>query len=165
MASMFDSCDYRYTITGSSTGLAFIAQVEHLLLQRGLPFVCDAPTCGTGNCLPFAVMQQLHQRDIYSSLSVEELRVSNNCHDLRVAVVNFVRNITPFSEYYSLIQESKTAICIVMNDDANNYLSKMERDKTWCDDQFLQFMSWFLERDIFLPLFDLHKEILWQPSC
>ena len=71
-----------------------------------------------------------------------------------MAVVNFVRNVTPFSEYYPLIQESKTAICIVSNDDADNFSSKMERDKTWCDDQFLQYMSWFLERDIFVA-FDL----------
>ena len=62
-------------------------------------------------------MQNMHRREIYSTLSDEMKELCENYHDLRVAIVEFVEKVTPNSEYFQLIDESRTAYAHTQIDD------------------------------------------------
>ena len=130
-------------------GHGFLSDAVKLLEKRGLPFRCDSPTDDNGNCFPFAVMQQLRRPKIRSALSAEMTIFSEDCHKLRLAVVNFVKNISPLSEYYTPIYDSIIAYRLSHSGTWEARLSEMSCDRSWFDDQFIQFTSWFLKKDIF----------------
>ena len=73
---------------------------------KGLPFRCDDPTEDKRNCFPYSIMQQLRRSEVRPSISEEMVNLPQNCHALRLAVVDFVRNISPLSEFYGPMQEA-----------------------------------------------------------
>ena len=143
-----------YDVLGHPTGKRYLRDVQDLLKHRKLNLRCDAPTEALGNCFPYAVMQQLHREEIRSTLTDEMKVLSMDCQSLREGIVQFVRNITPESEYFTLIDESRTSWAEIALDAENNLpdwnsrLHLMETDRKWFDAQFIQFTSCFLQRDI-----------------
>ena len=92
--------NHHYSESGHLTGKNWIVRVEGILTKRKLPFVVDAPSEALGNCLPYSVMQQLHRPNVWVTLQDDLKSSSQSCHDLRLALVNFVANITPSSEFF-----------------------------------------------------------------
>ena len=146
--------DNTYSKYGHHSGLLYLPAVKKLLIDRNLRFVCDQPTEAFGNCFPYSIMQQLNRAEILRTLSDNIRMLSENYYDLRKAIVQFVTNIAPTSEYYGLIDESRVAYNDAVGgyrDDApdwNGRLKEMGTSRTWFDDQFMQFTAWFLKRDI-----------------
>ena len=98
-----------YSESGHQSGVRYLSDISKLLIKRKLAFVCDKPTEAYGNCFPFSIMQQLHRPEIRCTLS-EEIRVlSENYYDLRQAVVQFITNMGPISDYYDLRSEEHTS--------------------------------------------------------
>ena len=102
-----------YSKSGHFSGIPFIQQVNNLLKERNLAFVCDMPTEALGNCFCYAIAQQLHREDVRPSLSEDIKSLSNNVFQLRQAIVNFVKNITPQSEYFHLVDEGRAAYATI----------------------------------------------------
>ena len=94
-----------YSKSGHSSGVGFIQQVTNLINERNLAFVCYKPTEALKNCFCYAIAQQLHREEVSSILSEEVKSLFNNVFNLRQAIVNFVKNITPESEYFQVIDE------------------------------------------------------------
>ena len=92
---------HRFDTAGHPSGRGFLSRVEKLLRDRKLndSYRLDTPTESKGNCYTYALMQNLHRREIYTTLSDEMKELCENYHDLRVAIVEFVENVTPYSEY------------------------------------------------------------------
>ena len=148
---------HRFDTAGHQSGRGFLSKVEKLLRDRNLndSFRLDAPTESKGNCYPFSLMQNMHRREIYDTLSDEMKELCENYHDLRVAIVEFVENVTPNSEYFQLIDESRTAYVHTQIDDPslptwNEVLSEMSQDGMRFTDQFFKFSACFLKRDIII---------------
>lgn len=139
---------------GMQTILRYFYDVRKLIRERNLPFRCDAPTEALGNCFPYAIMQQLHRPEVWMSLTEDIKLVSQNCHLLRQGIVDFVQNISPISDYFELVNESRTTymqIAEASTDGIPNWqcrLNKMSTDQHWFDDQFMQFCSYYLKHDI-----------------
>ena len=125
-----------------------------MLQNRNLAFICDAPTEALGNCFPYAIMQQLHRPEIQSTLSEELKLLSQNYHYLRKAIVKFVKDISPDSEYFALIDQARANYTELVMDKTNNLpkwdtrLTNLSKDGIWFDDQFLKFTALFLKMDI-----------------
>ena len=134
--------------------MRFFFDVLNMISQKNLPFRCDAPTEALGNCFPYAVMQQLHRPEVWTSLTEEVNMVSQNCHLLRQGIVEFVKNIFPTSQYFELIDESRTIYMMALGayrDNAPDWqgrLEEMSRDRQWFDDQFMKFCAYYLRHDI-----------------
>ena len=143
-----------YDILGHPTGKRYLRDVQDLLKRRKLNLRCDAPTEALGNCFPYAVMQQLHREEIRSTLTDEMKVLSLDCQSLREGIVQFVRNITPESEYFALIDACRSAYAEIATFEGKNFpdwdsrLNYMETEGKWFDDQFMKFTSCFLQRDI-----------------
>ena len=101
-----------YSKNGHPTGICFLDRVTNLLNVRNLSFSCDKPTEALGNCFCYAIAQQLHREEVRSSLSDEMKSLSSNVFQLRQCIINFVKNITPQSEYFQLIDEGRKAYAI-----------------------------------------------------
>ena len=94
-------------------------------------------------------MQQLHRTDIYCTLSEEMKILCENYHQLRLAIIEFVKNIDTSSQYFTPIDEGRTqnSLMHIENpylqswEEKLNYLSE---DGKWFDDQFVKFsaFSW-----------------------
>ena len=138
----------KYSENGDPSGVRYLGDVRNIISERMLAFRCDQPTEAMGNCFPYAVMQQLHRPQIRSTLSEEMKHLSENCHDLRTSIVQFVKRITPTSQYYPLINESRNQWILAIGNDWDQRLELMSTDRQWFDDQFMQFTAWFLKRDI-----------------
>ena len=126
-----------------------LADVAGILERRRLPFRCDAPAEDLGNCFPYALMQQLRRPKVRSTLSAELAIFSENCHALRIAVVEFVQNINPLSDYFKPIHQAILEYSFAIGGSWEDRLEEMSRDGIWFDDQLMQFTSWFLKMDIF----------------
>ena len=138
-----------YSENGHVSGIRYLADVAKILECRGLRFRPDAPSEAMGNCFPYSVAQQLHRPEIRATLSQDMIVLSKNYHALRLSIVGFVRDISPLSEYYMPIHEAVREYCFVTQEDWAKRLEEISRDRSWFDDQFLQFTAWFLRRDIF----------------
>ena len=144
-------------------GECFLADVAGILKHRRLSFHCDAPTEDLGNCFPYAIMQQLRRPEVRSELSAELTIFSENCHALRIAVVEFVRNISPLSEYFKPIHQSILGYRFAIGGSWEDRLEEMSHDGIWFDDQFMQFTSWFLKMDIFCHTSSFTKKFCASP--
>ena len=102
---------HRFDTAGHPSGKGFLSRVEKLLRDRNLndSYRLDTPTESKGNCYTYALMQNMHRREIYVTLSDEMKELCENYYVLRVTIVEFVKNATPNSEYFELIGESRTA--------------------------------------------------------
>ena len=140
---------HEYSENGHVSGIPYLADVAKILKHRDLSFRSDAPSEARGNCFPYAIAQQLHRPEIRATLSQDMIVLSQNYHALRLSIVGFVRDISPLSEYYVPIHEAIREYCFVTGLDWVKRLEEISRDRSWFDDQFLQFTAWFLRRDIF----------------
>ena len=111
--------NHRFDKMGHNSGMGFLKKVAELLRKRNQDqtFRCDSPTESKGNCYPYALMQQLHLPKIYDTLSDEIKRLCENYHDLRVAIIKFVKNIDSNSQYFTQIDEGRTQNAIMQMDD------------------------------------------------
>ena len=148
---------HRFDAAGHPSGRGFLSRVEKLLRDRKLndSYRLDTPTESKGNCYNYALMQNMHRREIYVTLSDEMKELCGNYHDLRVAIVEFVKNVTPNSEYFELIDESRTTYAHTQIDDSSlptweEVLTDMSQDGKWFTDQFVKFSACFLKRDIII---------------
>ena len=148
-----------YSLIGHPSGITFLPAVKQLLREKDLAFRCDEPTEALGNCFPYAIMQQLHRPEIQATLFHDMRMLSENYDNLRKSVVGFVKNINPTSEYFYLIDVSRTEYALTrdaMNtlEGAMNFpewdkqLKNMSQNGKWFNDQFMQFTAWYLKRDI-----------------
>ena len=156
-----DSCNrypnHKFNEMGHNSGIGFLKKVKELLRKRNQDqsFRCDSPTESKGNCYPYALMQQLHLPKIYDTLSDETKGLCDNYHDLRVAIVAFVKNIDSNSQYFTQIDEGRTQNALMQIEDISlptweDQLAMMSRDGTWFDDQFIRFSAFYLQRDIII---------------
>ena len=126
----------------------------YFLLHPFLKFIFSFPILCL-HCFPYAVMQQMHRPQIRSTLSDEMKVLSENYYNLRKAIVEFVKNPIPTSEYYELIDEARTSYALTYaavtknSLDWDQTLQVMSRNGSWFNEQFMQFTAWFLMRDIF----------------
>ena len=145
---------YTFNKNGHHSGNRYLPAVNKMLKNCNIPFRCDAPTEAYGNCFTYAVMQQLHRPEIHPTLSDEMKLLSENYHYLRTAIVRFVKDITPESEYFTLIDAARTNYAELAMDQADDFLDwdawlkYLSKDGKWFDDQFMKFTASFLRRDI-----------------
>ena len=146
-----------YNPMGNQTGRRFLARVQKLLQDRNLSLVyqLDAPTESLGNCFPYALMQQLHREEVYSTLSEEMKQLCENYHDLRVAIAHFVETINQDSEYFEIIDEGRTAYITMQIENPlletwDEHLADKFEDGKWFTDQFVKFAACFLKRHIII---------------
>ena len=132
---------HKYNAMGHNSGLGFIKKVEELLRNRkqDLLYRCDSPTESKGNCFPFALIQQLHLPYIYCTLTDYMKSLCENYHDLRVAIIEFVKNIDTSSQYFTAIDEGRTQSALMQIEDSSlptwdETLSSMSLDGNWFDD-------------------------------
>ena len=142
---------HKFDEMGHKSGLGFLKKVQELFRKRNQAqsYRCDSPTESKGNCYPYSLMQQLHLPEIYSTLSEEIRSVCENYHDLRVAIVSFVKDIDTNSQYFSLVDESRTQNAVMQIEDSSlptwdQKLAIMSCDGKWFDDQFIRFSACFL---------------------
>ena len=146
--------NHGYQPAGHPSGIRFLLNVRQMISQQNLPFRCDAPTEALGNCFPYAVMQQLHRPEVWTSLTEEMKTVSQNCHLLRQSIVQFVKNIFPTSQYFQLINDSRDNYIMGLYATTDNEpdwparLEKMSRDGQWFDAQFMKLCAYYLRHDI-----------------
>ena len=104
---------HEYSENGHVSDIPYLAYVGKILKRRGLSFRPDAPTEAMGNCFPYSIAQQLLRLEIRATLSQDMIVLSQNYHALRLAIVAFVRDISPLSEYYVPIHEAIRDYCLV----------------------------------------------------
>ena len=122
-------------------------QIAEALIRNRLPYVCDDPTTGDGNCFFHGVLQQLCREN--------ENRFANHM-DLRRQLVEFVANDghlqendtycvarTVYIEERMLEGESVDAAWLRL-------LHLMGCDGTWIEDVFILCMAMFLRRRVCL---------------
>ena len=155
MASACDSdrqLGHKENAMGHKSGLGFIKKVEELLRKRNQDqqYRCDSPTESKGNCYPFALAQQLPQPYIYCTLTDYMKSLCENYHNLRVAIVEFVKNIDISSQYFTPIDEGRTQNALMQIENPSlptweEQLTNMSSDGKWFDDQFVKFSAFSLK--------------------
>ena len=115
--------------------------------------MCDAPTEACGNCWPYSIVQQAHRPEIWSTLPDDIKPYCNNSSLLRQAIVRFVKEISPESDYFDLIDDCRTQYTILSAsddtlDDWDTRLDRLAEDGCWFDDQTMKFTACFLKTDI-----------------
>ena len=98
-------------------------------------------------------MQQLDRTYIYFTLPDEIKILCENCHQLRLAIIEFVKNIDMGSQYFTPIDEGRTQNALMQLDNPllqiwKEKLEYLTQDGKWFDDQFIKLSAFFLERDI-----------------
>ena len=148
--------DKIYSPFGHRSGNKFLARVDGMLKERNVALRCDFPSEAKGNCFPYAISQQLHLPSISCHLCDAIKKLSKNYHDLRLAIINFVKYIKPSSKYYERINHSRLAY-MELHPDQNilsNFsawdmkLQRMRRNGEWFDEQFVKFTAFLLNLDI-----------------
>ena len=142
---------------GHGTGRTYLESIQQLLHNRNQDtlYRLDAPTESKGNCYPYALMQGLHRPEIYTTLSDEMKELCENYHDLRVAIVEFVKYITPASEYFTIIDDSRANYAeLQINDPSlptwDEVIENMKTDGVWFEAQFVRFSACFIRRDVII---------------
>ena len=148
---------HEFNELGYKSGVGFLKKVEELLRKRNQDksYKCDSPTESKGNCYPCSLVQQLHRPDIYCTLTDEMKSLCENFHALRVAIVEFVKNVDTSSQYFTPIDEGRTQNALMQIEDPTlptweEQLTIMSSDGKWFDDQFVRFSAFFLKRDIII---------------
>ena len=145
-----------YSELGYPSGIRYLSSVRKILDRRSLPFRCDAPTEAHGNCFNCSITQQLHRPEVRMELSETMVNLSEDYHNLRLAVVDFIETLDPASRFYSAFDQGRVSyICSAEALGLPSWeetLEGMKLDGTWFEDSWIQYTAWFLQRDIFLLL-------------
>ena len=109
-----DRNDKTFNALGHKTGKGHIKNIQKLLRNRNQDhsYKCDSPSESLGNCFPYSLMQQLYRTDIYCTLSEEMKILCENYHQLRLAIIEFVKNIDTSSQYFTPIDEGRYRIVL-----------------------------------------------------
>ena len=79
------------------------------------------------------------------------VNLSEDYHNLRLAVVDFIETLDPASRFYSAFDQGRVSyICSAEALGLPTWeetLEGMKSDGTWFEDSWIQYTAWFLQRD------------------
>ena len=144
---------YNYNPAGHPTGIRYLSDVKVLISKRDLQFQPTAPVEALGNCFPDSVIHGLHRPEVYASLSQHHKDLAENHYLLRLAIVDFLKNISCESTHFGVINASRANWTEMAryDDDMESWDARIERlskPGDWFEDMTMKYTSCFLNRDI-----------------
>ena len=140
-------------LTTDDSGIKYMQSKKNKLERYNIRrFILDAPTDVTGNCLPYAVCQQLNRACIKEELSSYMKSICEDYTKIRLGMVDWAQQIEVGDEKFIHVKnlEDDVDLCNSAPDLAGwaNRLQQISKDGEYFDEDMLRLMSLFLDKDI-----------------